>query len=87
LSNGTSDGMTSGNGGGREEFSLSKSKKQWSRLQGGDPKLRSDDEAELTNEITGHASMRTKGSHEEMHAYPLSDIHVKKDVSWSSKAI
>jgi hypothetical protein len=48
------------------------------------PKLRSDDEVELTNNITGPGSTRSKGSDGESNAYPLTDIVVKKDVSWSS---
>lgn len=47
------------------------------------PKLRSDDEVELTNNITGPGSMRSKVSDSEANEYPL-DIVVKKDVTWTS---
>jgi len=64
---------------------MSKNKREWNRLHE-DVKLRSDDEVELTNKITGPGgSVRTGESDEESgrHMYPLSDIVVKKDVSWS----
>lgn len=48
-----------------------------------DPKLRSDDEIELTNNITGPGSTRTKASDDD-HGYSEGDIVVKKDVSWTS---
>lgn len=46
--------------------------------------MRNDDEVELTNNISGPTgSIRTKDSDEEV-GYPLKNITVKKDVSWSS---
>jgi len=54
-------------------------------------KFRDDDEVELTNEITGPGRMRSKGNDEEFggnnghdSAYPMSDIHVTKDITWTS---
>ena len=66
-----------------EPFRLSKQKREWTRVKDKDTVLRNDDEIELTNNITGPGSTRTKAS-EEGRVYAEGDIVVKKDVSWSS---
>lgn len=67
---------------GGPDFRLSKTKREWSRLNG-DVQLRNDDEAKLTNDITGSPSLRT-ASDEEGTTYQMSTIRVKRNVSWSS---
>ncbi len=52
-------------------------------MQDSDPKLRCDDEIELTNNITGPGSTRTKASDDD-RVYAEGDIVVKKDVTWLS---
>ncbi len=72
-------------------FMLSKgSKRHWGLIEEGgggkvgSGKLRSDDEVELTTEVTGCAngSVRTKGSTEDEFA--MKNIVVKHDVTWES---
>lgn len=68
---------------------LNKAKREWNRLHGNkdnDPKLRCDDEVELTNNISGgrHGSVRTNLSDDNNHTNQSQDIVVKKDISWHS---
>lgn len=88
--------ITSASSGGigntvREGLRGSKNKREWARLHGGhgSPKLRSDDEVELTNEISGPGQGRTIPNHngDGTESYAMSDIYVKKDVSWNSSRL
>lgn len=67
----------------RESFR--KNKRDYNRLQDS-VKLRNDDEVQLTTDITGPGpgSARSKDSDEDMHAYVMKNIVVKKDVTWTS---
>lgn len=82
-----SDNPKISNGYGMSKASKLGGKKNWNPLSdttlndtynGNGVKLRQDDEVELTNEITGNGSVRTKGSGE-------SGIVVKHDVRWESR--
>jgi hypothetical protein len=77
------------NSGGRVKVireSFRKNKREWNRIHE-NVALRNDDEVQLTTDITGPGSTRSKASDEDMHAYAMKDIVVKKDVSWSSSQL
>lgn len=64
-----------------EKFHFRRSKSKWNRLHE-DPKLRNDDEIELTNDISGPEDGSKRGATSQ--EYPVSNIRVTKDVRWSS---
>lgn len=60
----------------RDPFRVSKGKREWNRITG--PNNHSDDEVQLTNDISGPGSKSARA------AYPMNDIVVTKGISWNS---